>query len=119
MESSTLKTSIKKLSLLLRIHLLAILLINLTCATKAKGDQEQIILKESVAAPFTGVLVPEAIYREMQVDILKTQSLEYELSACIEESEPNTYGRMHWAFIGLGVGLLSGFLLNSYVSGGR
>lgn len=83
--------------------------------TKAEAAETQKILKAGEEAPHYGVLVPEAIYREMQVDILKSSNLELGLAACIEEngSKPDAHT---WGLSGLAIGIITGVLVHAYVT---
>lgn len=48
-------------------------------------ELNQVILEKNTKAPYTGILVPEYMYRSMHQDIYRADLYESELQKCLEE----------------------------------
>ncbi len=77
--------------------------------------QSQLILKKNDPAPYLGVLIPEATYRSMHVDIFAKDRLMEEMAKCsmersILETQPKPDTTL-WFASGLSLGLLASFLI--------
>lgn len=48
-------------------------------------ELNQVILEKNNKAPYTGILVPEYMYRSMHQDIYKVELYESELQKCLED----------------------------------
>lgn len=72
------------------------------------------VIKKNNLAPFDGVLIPDATYRKMQVDIFAGIKIQKTYEECENEkvllAEQSKFNETLWFAGGLGLGLLSTFL---------
>lgn len=76
----------------------------------------QVRIRKSEPAAFQGILIPEAMYRQMdfqisKADILESRLKECELDRAISEPMPDHFDRSIWFTSGIAVGLISSIVL--------
>ena len=106
----------KRLSWLILVICLS-LLINLTNCSEARSEGlEQTIIRENEPAPFSGVLVPEDMYRQMHIDIFAENKFYDEFGDCLKQRETLLSEKNEpklWNFeTGLIFGIFAGLLLH-------
>ena len=82
-----------------------VFLLSLTLSTNAIAEATP--LEKNSRAPFTGVLVPEDMFREMSQDVIAKSDFERELESCegrLDVSSTSSSGQTTWFMAGAALG---------------
>lgn len=84
----------------------------------AHADDIEIVLEKNSQAPFTGVLIPEDIYRSQQQDLWDFERLEKAFLKCTEEkasamNEFESHSPINYFLLGAFLGVIAGGLVGA------